>query len=93
MTYQVDDNCGNQGFCETKIEVRDCKKPTPVCDNGLIIEIDEDSIVIVNAEIFNGGSYDNCPGELMFSFSIDPTDSLAIFVVPQLVAKCRYMVD
>ncbi|MEZ5059856.1 MAG: hypothetical protein R2879_22715, partial [Saprospiraceae bacterium] len=79
MTYQVDDNCGNRGFCETKIEVRDCKKPTPVCDNGLIIEIDEDSIVIVNAEIFNGGSYDNCPGELMFSFSIDPTDSLAIF--------------
>ncbi len=79
MTYQVDDNCGNSSFCETEVEVKDCKKPTPFCQNGLIIELDEDSIIIVNAEIFNAGSFDNCPGELIFSFSMDPSDSLAIF--------------
>ena len=79
MTYQVDDNCGNQGFCKTTITVKDCKKPTPFCKDGLIIEINEDSIVIVNAEVFNDGSFDNCDGELIFSFSIDPTDSLVVF--------------
>ena len=79
MTYQVDDNCGNRGFCETEIEVRDCKKPTPFCKNGLIIEMENDSILVVNAEIFNDGSFDNCPGELIFSFSTDPTDTTLIF--------------
>ena len=79
MTYQVDDNCNNRGFCETEIEVKDCKKPTPICKTGLIIALNGDSVVIVNAEIFNDGSFDNCPGDLIFSFSTDPTDSLAIF--------------
>ena len=79
MTYQVDDNCGNRGFCETVVEVKDCKAPTPICQDGLIVEIDEDSIIIVNAEVFDEGSFDNCPGNLIFSFSIDPRDSMAIF--------------
>ena len=84
MTYQVDDNCGNRGFCETLIEVRDCKKPTPFCKDGLIVEIQEDSIVIVNADIFDDGSFDNCTGDLTFSFSIDALDSIAIFTCATL---------
>ena len=79
MTYQVDDNCGNRGFCETVIVVKDCKNPTPFCKTGLIVEIEADSIVIVNAESFNEGSFDNCPGELNFSFSIDPDDTTKVF--------------
>lgn len=78
MTYQVSDNCGNTGFCEIEIEVKDCKKPTPLCKNGLIIEMEEDSIVIVNPEIFDEGSYDNCPGEINLSFSSNPFDTLLI---------------
>ncbi len=78
MTYQVKDNCGNTGFCETNIEIRDCKKPTPLCKDGLIIELDEDSIIIVNPEIFDEGSYDNCPGDLSLSFSSNPSDTTLI---------------
>lgn len=79
MTYQANDNCGNNGFCETLVKVIDCKKPTPFCKDGLIIEIDEDSVIIVNAHILNDGSFDNCDGELIFSFSTDISDSLALF--------------
>ncbi|MEO1260588.1 MAG: hypothetical protein AAFZ15_17460 [Bacteroidota bacterium] len=79
MIYEVDDNCGNRGICATQVEVRDCKKPTPFCKDGLIVEMEADSILVVNAEVFNDGSFDNCPGELVFSFSIDPNDSTMIF--------------
>ena len=79
MIYEVDDNCGNKGICESQIEIRDCKKPTPFCKDGLIVEMDADSILVVNAEVFDDGSFDNCPGELIFSFSIDPSDTTMIF--------------
>lgn len=71
MTYQVSDHCGNKSFCSTLVQVRDCKNPTPYCINGLSITLEQDTIVTVTAQDFDAGSFDNCPGELIFSFSPD----------------------
>lgn len=75
MTYRVDDNCNNFSTCQTQVEVRDCKDPTPICEDGIIVELDEDSLIIIYPDIFDGGSFDNCPGELQFSFSADVNDT------------------
>jgi hypothetical protein len=79
MTYRIADNCGNTSFCQTTIRVRDCKNPTPFCLNGLSITLEQDTIVVIHADDFDGGSVDNCPGDLNFSFSADLADTLRQF--------------
>lgn len=78
MTYKVSDNCGNFSLCNTQVEVRDCKAPTPFCEDGIVVELDDDTLVIIYPEIFDGGSFDNCPGDLQFSFSADVNDTTMI---------------
>jgi len=83
-TYQVryvaQDNCNNQSACETSVTIVDCKKPTPYCKNGIIVElmvpIDStvDAMVDVWASDLNEASFDNCPGSLIYSFSADVTE-------------------
>ena len=74
VRYVASDNCNNQAECETIILIKDCKKPTPYCKNGLVVELmvptDPDlPMVDIWALDFNEGSFDNCPGLLKFSFS------------------------
>ena len=76
MTYQVSDNCGNTGFCQTEIEVRDCKAPTPKCKNGVIIVLCNGVVENIPPDILNDGSFDNCSDDLTLSFSSDMTDTL-----------------
>lgn len=71
-TITVSDHCGNATQCRVNIRVEDCKKPTPYCANGLVVELmPTTGMVEVWAEDFNAGSFDNCPGDLRFSFSPD----------------------
>ncbi|MBR9920910.1 MAG: HYR domain-containing protein [Bacteroidetes bacterium] len=74
IEYSVTDNCGNTAFQTLVIEVEDCKLPTAVCYNGLVVEIMQTGMIEVFAETVNLDSYDNCPGELQFSFSSDVND-------------------
>lgn len=75
VVYNAKDNCNNQTDCHTTVTVKDCKKPTPYCKNGLVIEIDPpDPHITVHASDFNAGSFDNCTGTLKFSFSSDVDD-------------------
>ncbi len=64
-TYQVryvaNDNCNNQTQCLSTVTVKDCKKPTPYCKNGVIIEIMQTGMVEVWASDLDAGSFDNCP--------------------------------
>ena len=76
MTYQVSDNCGNTGFCQTVVDVRDCKNPTPYCKNGLIVGVCDGITELLYPEAFNDGSFDNCPGDLNFSFSENTNDTV-----------------
>ncbi len=81
VTYTAMDQCGNSNACQTTFEVLDCKKPTPYCKNGLIVElmVIDTPMVEVWAEDFNDGSFDNCPGDLALSFSSDTTHKSLIF--------------
>lgn len=76
MTYQVSDHCGNTSFCQTVVEVIDCKAPTAYCKTGLVVGICDGITEMISPEIFNDGSFDNCPGELNFSFSENVNDTV-----------------
>ncbi len=79
VTYSVTDNCGNTSYETITIEVEDCKKPTPLCDNGLVVEIMQTGMVEVCAEAFDEGSFDNCGPIAHFSYSSDITNTCQIF--------------
>ncbi|RMG84972.1 MAG: HYR domain-containing protein [Bacteroidetes bacterium] len=81
VTYTAMDNCGNSNSCQSSFTVSDCKKPTPYCKNGLIIELmtTDPAMVEVWASDFDEGSFDNCPGPLEVSFSADVNDKSRTF--------------
>lgn len=79
IVYLVRDGCSNESEITVPFSVIDCKKPTPVCENGLVVELMQTGMVPVCASAFDFKSYDNCPGDLKFSFSSDVADSCRIF--------------
>ncbi|RMG83545.1 MAG: hypothetical protein D6714_09515, partial [Bacteroidetes bacterium] len=78
MTWAVADNCGNSSACTFDISVKDCKKPTPYCVNGLVVELGQDAQFELHARDLDAGSFDNCPGDLKLSFTTNVTDTLRI---------------
>jgi hypothetical protein len=82
IRYVAQDNCNNQSSCESTVTIRDCKLPTPYCEDGLVIELMPQSnppMVATWARDFDAGSFDNCPGALKFSFSPNPVDSGRVY--------------
>jgi hypothetical protein len=87
--YEVTDGCGNSSSCSITVSVSDQKLPTAYCIEDLVIglmPVDSDNdgtpdagMIEVNASVLDAGSFDNCPGELLFSFSPNPADSLMLF--------------
>ncbi|MBK8563228.1 MAG: T9SS type A sorting domain-containing protein [Saprospiraceae bacterium] len=84
VRYNVKDNCNNQSECTTTLAVKDCKKPTPYCRNGLVVELMQTGMVEVWASDLNSGSFDNCPGTLKYSFSSDVNDLGEVFTCDDL---------
>ena len=77
---EVADGCGNIDECDFKLTVKDCKAPTPYCYSEITTVVMPSSKMIdIWASDFDRGSFDNCPGNLTFSFSADTTDKQAIF--------------
>ena len=81
VKYKAIDNCNNQTDCSTTVKVKDCKKPTPYCKNGLIVTLMNSTppMVEVWASDLDENSFDNCPGDLQFSFSQNVNDKSIIF--------------
>ncbi len=81
VRYRAVDNCNNQTACETVLTVADCKKPTPYCKNGIIVElmVVDPAMVEVWASDLNDNSFDNCPGALKYSFSADVGETSIVF--------------
>ena len=81
VRYTAQDNCNNQTACATTVSVVDCKKPTPYCKDGIVVELmvpvnaGDEAMVDVWATDLNDASFDNCPGDLKFSFSADVDDN------------------
>jgi len=78
IIFSATDGCGNTENCSFLFTVRDGKKPTPVCINGLSTDLPPSSglVTIWASDFESGSSYDNCTDyeDLKFSFSNDPTD-------------------
>lgn len=79
VTLYASDGCGNEGSCTTTLRVVESKAPTPFCYNGIATVImPSTNEVTVWAKDLDAGSFDNCPGDLRFTFSdINPEDDPA----------------
>ena len=74
IRYLVEDGCRNEADIVFDFEVKDCKKPSPVCKDGLVVEIMQTGMVEVCADDLLEYADDNCPGILKISFSPDVSD-------------------
>ncbi len=66
-----EDNCGQEDTASCLITVKDCKKPTPYCFNGIAtVVMPTTQSVVVWAKDLDAGSYDNCTkkADLTFTF-------------------------
>ncbi|MBI1225498.1 MAG: HYR domain-containing protein [Bacteroidetes bacterium] len=81
VQYNAMDNCNNQSICNTTVKVKDCKKPTPYCKNGIIIDLMNGNppMIPVWASDLDDNSFDNCDTLLQFSFSPDTTNTSITF--------------
>jgi len=80
--WTVEDGCGNPTTCDYRIDVRDCKNPTPYCISSITTTIMPSAGEIdVWASDFDYGSTDNCTEEdnLVFSFSPNINDTNRVF--------------
>lgn len=84
ILYTVTDQCGNIEYESVTIEVTDCKKPTPYCKNGVVVEIMQTGMIEVWATDLDNGSFDNCPGTLQYSFSQDVNETSVTFTCDDL---------
>ena len=89
IVWTVEDGCGNKTTCSHLFEIVNGKQPSPVCYNGLAVELmpmdlDGDgeadwAELDVKAEWFNAGSFHSCGYDVTFSFSPDVNDTTLLF--------------
>jgi hypothetical protein len=62
IVFKVTDQCGNWNTCTSLFTIRDCKKPTPVCINGLSVDLMPSTGMaqVWATSLEAGDSYDNC---------------------------------
>ncbi len=79
VRYVATDRCGNEETCATLIKIKDCQPPQAKCISQVEIQLPPSLMVEATAEDFNSGSFDNCPGNLEFSFSSNINDKTKVF--------------
>ena len=60
IKWILEDGCGNEKVCEYVFVVKDCKKPTVVCLNGLSVNIMPTGMIALWASDFLKYTEDNC---------------------------------
>jgi hypothetical protein len=69
IRWTLDDRCGNISTCTFDFIVRDGKKPSPICTDEIIaVLMPTSGQIAVQASLFNVGSFDNCGGDLKYTF-------------------------
>ena len=79
ILYQVWDQCGNSAVSEQLFTIQNCKKPTPICIDGLTVELTQmpnGPAAMVLDTMFDGGSYHTCGYDLVLSFSSDTSNHI-----------------
>jgi hypothetical protein len=72
ILWSVEDGCGNITTCEYLFRLEDCKKPTPVCIDGLSsVVMPSAGEVTIWAADFNVSSFDDCTdaSDLVYSYT------------------------
>ncbi len=91
-TYRAEDGCGNVTTRTLSVTVREKKKPTPICINGLSVDLMPTlGMVSVPAVNFNAGSYDNCTPSSALQYRIGRAQGPNVTAVPtetSLVFTC-----
>ncbi len=76
ILWVIEDMCGNRSTTEYTFDVEDCKKPSPVCINGLSsVVMPSSGQITVWAVDFDASSFDNCDNDLDFRIWYDYMDS------------------
>jgi subtilisin-like proprotein convertase family protein len=76
ILWVIEDMCGNRTTTEYEFEVEDCKKPSPVCINGLSsVVMPSSGQITVWAVDFDASSFDNCDQDLDFRIWYNYMDS------------------
>ena len=81
VAYTAIDHCGNLSACSFTLQVVDAKNPTPLCENGLVVDLMQNGMAIIPVWALDEGSFDNCTdqADLTFSFSFNnPADTLLL---------------
>jgi hypothetical protein len=69
------DKCGQEDTAECTVLIKDCKKPTPYCYNGIATVImPTTGTVTVWAKDLDAGSYDNCTAKADLKLEISLAD-------------------
>ncbi|MFM2393458.1 MAG: hypothetical protein RLZZ546_1440 [Bacteroidota bacterium] len=90
IKWTVTDECGNSKTCNTIVEVKDQKKPTPYCISEITtVVMEQDGTVEIWASDFNIGSSDNCSNtaNLRYSFSPNVNNRSRTFTCDSLTSK------
>ncbi len=73
LFWTVEDGCGNIKSCDYLVTIKDGKKPTPVCINGIAASLmPTTGSVALTPEMLDGGSYDNCTAAAQLVKTLTP---------------------
>ncbi len=72
ILYTVADGCGNTSTCATRVTVEDAQAPSPICNNGVAVTIQQNGFVTITPSMINNGSNDNCSPTSMLIMQVSP---------------------
>ncbi|MEZ4919425.1 MAG: hypothetical protein R2792_10015 [Saprospiraceae bacterium] len=85
IKWIAEDGCGNEAICEYTFEVKDCKKPTVVCLNGLSVNIMPGGMITLWGGDFLQYGEDNCtPANQLVYGVVESDQSTGSFPVDAL---------
>ena len=87
VLWQVWDQCGNSVVQTQYFTIQNCKKPTPICIDGLTVDLTQmpsGPAAMIEDTMFDGGSYHTCGYDLVLSFSSDTSDHTKTYTCADL---------
>ncbi|MBK7476244.1 MAG: HYR domain-containing protein [Haliscomenobacter sp.] len=66
IIYTAIDACGNTSVCSTTLTVKDEERPIAICDDEVVISLNETGTAVAAARVFDEGSKDNCVKTLYY---------------------------
>ena len=72
ITYTASDRCGNASSCQLQVTVVDGLAPSPICNNGVSVTLNEQGFVMLTPAVINNGTSDNCTPTEQIQLTISP---------------------